>query len=1175
MSKLIPFTHLHGHSKYSFKDGHGSFENIIATAKENGQTAIAVTDHGYMWDALGFYLKAKDAGIKPIIGCEVYAMPEGESINVRKSTNPDDESDDDYVKYFHLVLIAKDADGLENLHKICSIANDENHFYYKPRVKREDLEKYHEGIICLSACLGGEVPMLITHNKIKEAVKVAKLYKKIFGDDYYLEVQDQGIEIEPKVNRIILKISDKLGIDPVLTNDYHYCKRENYEDHKLLKCTAYKEDFHNAKNYDTYFPTPNFYIRPNEEMLKIAKKYKRLDIYENTSKIAEKCDVKIDMQLHFPKADLEGKYKTADEKLLKLTHELAPTKYDMDDEETANKVNSRLAKEISDIRKGQFPDYFLNVYDIVKYAKDNGILIGSGRGSGAGSIVSNILNITDVDPIYFDLIWERFWNPGRCTFAVDSKIVKIIKDVGEDKYKVKFVDTNEEKVVSRSKVKIIKASPPDLDIDVPSNRRDEVIGFCKDHFGYYRVANIVTFGTYKCRNLIRDGGKALGIDEDLINKIINTIPYKGSPSLSWCLDNVNDLIDIYNEDDEAQDFMERLLRIEGCCINSSTHAGGLLITDVDMFRYTPVFEGKNGLTTQYPYETLEAIGCLKIDLLGHEAEEIIDNTCMLIKERHNIIINPYKIPMNDKKTFKLFRDIRMNGIPQLQADWVIPIIQDVQPKDIEDIIALVTMIRPGSLNSGQTDKYRDACKGIPVKPDVPELEPIVDKYNMCLLYQEQIMELAKQLGGFTLEEADTLRKVCAKTKYKNQADKMLQALKSGMEEKKIPENRIKKICDIVIAFFAYSFNKAHAAGYGVTTYRIGYLKAHYFLELTTSQLNAVIGDQEKTQKFLDEVIEEGYDVLPPDINKSLDVWTCDDEGVRFPLDSINGVGPACAEAILQERELKGDYKSFEDFILRLPGQKVKKTAVDSLSVCGAFCSLGYTRQALWEQSDDVIALLRNKKKQQGKVLLGPDAGKKLGVEIKPMKEFKLKEIQEDEKNYLGFTVTMTKEDKEILVKRLQRRSAKLRGDSDTAHFQSKKKEGLNNRVKEKLKKLRERMREDNDGKEGEKEDIDDISKIKDKVKSKLNIINHNVVKKEEKEKKNLVIVIDDQNISPARIFACTVKFKSGNKDIRVIIKLKLEDGNYGEIITNYYVKNDEKLFDKLKKIVGKDNVWLR
>ena len=768
------------------------------------------------------------------------------------------------------------------------------------------------------------------------------------------------------------------------------------------------------------------------------------------------------------------------------------------------------------------------------------MLIGAGRGSAAGSIVANILNIVDVDPLEFDLIWERFWNPGRCVFGENGELLVY--------------------------------SPADIDFDTPTNRREELIEFIKSKWGYDCVASICTFGTYKGRNLVRDGAVALGIDDDIVKKVMDCIPFKGSPTLDWCMENESTgLAELCERNSEVDDFIYRLLRIQGCSTNVSTHAAGVLIADDVLTKYCPTIISKNGVTTQYPNETLEAMGLLKIDVLGHMAEQIIDEACLLIEERHGVKIDPYKIPNDDEDTYKeIFQAIRTRGIPQLNAKWVVPIIQDVQPDCIEDIIALVTMIRPGSLDSGQTEKYRRACLGKKVKPDVEELEPVVKQYNMCLLYQEQIMELSKQLGGFDLVQADNLRKVCAKKKYASQAEKMLAKLEEGMREKNISEENIKKILEIVHAFFGYSFNKAHAAGYGITSYRMAYLKCHYFLEFQTAQLNSVIGNQDETSAYLNELIEAGYKILPPDINKSTDVWVCDDEGVRIPLGSLDGVGASCVEAIVEERDLKGEFKSFEDFVARMPGAKVKANAIGNMILTSCFKSLGYTIKDLWEPFENgIVADIRNAKKS-GKALFGKTKG---GI-TKSKEEYDLADIQEDETIILGFKVSMTDKEYNLLRKQLTRESEKLRVNNTK---ESAPKNTARMKARRKLKKLKEKSNDDSDDESPEEENKK--SSIKSDIRKQLRIKNkpNNVVEEKQDDFERLLVVqLVDGVAIPERIFKKYKKDGSKKTDYRVIFKILLNDGHSIDVYTDLFVgdeKSEAKLIKFIKKLVGDDNVW--
>lgn len=1151
--KKYPFIHLHNHSDKSFKDGHSTFDSIIDRCIECGMPGIAVTEHGNMFDAMGFDIKAKKAGIKHIFGCEVYVLPEGDSTTVLRDNNPDEKSDNNYVKNFHLIVLAYNRTGLTNLHKLLSVANDcgyegasvGDHFYYNARVKFEELEKYKEGLIISSACMGGEVPRLLAQGRTKEAIRVAKRYHEVFGDNYYLEIMDHEdkkgrcIEGQYEVNKKLIAMSQKFGIKLLLTNDCHYTRRSDYEGHKLLKCVSYNEEYYNAQNYSKYYPTREFYIKSSQEMLVVARKYGKpgIEAYKNTYRIYQQCNVEIDTHLHFPHAILPESELNSSDFLRKLVFKLAPIKYNMDDEQVASVVTARIEKELKDIDRGQFPDYFLNTYEIVKYAKENEILIGAGRGSGAGSIVANILNITDVDPLEFDLIWERFWNPGRCQFAEDG-------------------------------VTIIKASPPDIDIDVASTRRAEVIEFVKEHFGYHRVASIAVFGTFKAYALINAASKVLHTPEDIVEQVKKAIPYMGSPTLAECLEECQELINLYDSNDEVREFIDKLKLIDGRAVNVGTHAGGVLITDKDMYEYTPIFNGKNGFTTQYPYETLEAIGCLKIDLLGHELETIIDRACMLIKERHGITINPYRIPFEDNKTYNMLKDIRLNGVPQLQADWVIPIIQNVQPDNIGDVIDLVTMIRPGSLNSGQTDKYQKYCLGEPVKPDVPELSPIVKDYKNCLLYQEQIMNLAVQLGGFTLEEADQLRKVCAKTKYADLAKPLLEKLESGMEKNNIPHKHILKILEIVKSFFSYSFNKAHAAGYGISTYRIAWLKANYFLELQCAQLNSIIGDLEKSAKFLDELIAEDYKIYPPDINVSTFMWECRDDGVVMPINLIKGVGDTCAKAIVEERELKGDYKSFEDFVQRTPGKSVKKNNIQNMILCGAFDCFGLKRKALFDASEEYIAQLRETSKKK------LFAQKPANYDFYNGAEFTSFDIKEYEKSLLGINVTLSEHDLALKKKKIRARQTKLKAKVNT------KKKSFEPKYKSKSQQesVQPKQEQKTVVRHNEDNDVQEVNQSSSVARNKLsNLINNPQPVAENtnvESEKCLTIVVGNSSEFKFKLLKRLLDKYSENGNCQLKFFFITKDKEAFSISTNTFVTLNDELLSKLKTRFGEDSFFV-
>lgn len=992
------FTHLHVHSRMSTSDGLCDFDDIVARVADIGQTAIAMTDHYYMYDIPEFYFACKDKGIKPILGCELGIYPEGESALLSKYDIGDDETKKEKtISYFHGLFLAKNYEGYQNLMKLASIGTQPDRFYRKPRVKRSDIKKYHKGLIFCTACLAGEVDSLITADNLDYALKVIAWYRKIFGDDFYLEIQDHGIKAQEKVNKQLIKWARRYNLNLILTNDTHYTTRDLADAHRLLLCANWNMSFtdKNSNVRTKYFPTDEFYIKTSEEMYTIAEKWDCVDAYENTFKIMEKCNVEIPKDTHYPKAKLRlAKDGDPNTELKLLIDERKWNKYKDKGEYVLTPVGDkipksefveRLNKEISDIALGRVADYFLNVcYGITDYCAENDILIGAGRGSAAGSVVSYILNITDVEPIGLNLTWERFWNPGRMKYDKEGNIVEI--------------------------------SLPDIDIDIPSDRRVEVMDHCKEYFGYDNVASIITFGTWSGKNLLTAVGHSLDIDQQTITDCCSYVSFGLSDALS--LETFQDYLE---ENSEASYLVEMCKPLEGCVKNASTHAAGMLIADSNITNYTAFTQGKNGITTQYPFETLEKIGCLKVDLLGHEAEVVIDKACQYIEENHGVKIIPREIPIDDKVTYKMLQKCDVRGVPQIEKNWVLDIVQDVHPETLEHIIALVTMIRPGSLDSGQTEKYRRIRKGVlEPTPDIPQVEAITEETYGTWLYQEQVMDVVKYCAGFTLGQADDLRKVVAKKKYADKAEKLMTLFKDGSmngkgQSEPLTYDEWELMDKIIRDFFKYAFNKAHAGGYGTTSYRCAYLKANYFLEYMTALLNSK--DAQSLPFYLDNVYEHGYVINSPDINVSGFYWTCKDEELRPSLSVIRGCGDSVVNAIVEERELNGDFKSFEDFLIRTPSNIVKKNVVINLICSGCFSSMGYSIKTLFAacDQDDYVKVIRDGKQQL--------CGKALP---KDQNEFSIEELQEDEEYLMGFVITMTQSEIDKRNRRIIRKVAKYR-----------------------------------------------------------------------------------------------------------------------------------------------------
>lgn len=1128
--KRKEFVHLHNHSRMSTSDGLCDFDDIVARVVDINQPAIAMTDHYYMYDIPEFYYACKDKGIKPILGCELGIYPEGESALLSKYDLGDDETKKEKtISYFHGLFLAKNYEGYKNLMKLASIGTQDDRFYRKPRVKRSDIKKYHKGLIFCTACLASEVDSLITADNLEYGLKVVAWYRKIFGDDFYLEIQDHGIKEQEKVNKQLIKWARRYNLNLVLTNDTHYTVRELADSHRLLLCANWNMSFtdRNSKVRTKYFPTDEFYIKTSDEMYEIAKKWDCVDAYENTYKIMEKCNVEIPKETHYPKAKLRlAKDGDPNTELKLLIDERKWNKYkDMGDyvltpvgDEIPKKdFNARLKKEISDIALGQVADYFLNVcYGITDYCAENDILIGAGRGSAAGSVVSYILNITDVEPIGLNLTWERFWNPGRMKFDEDGNILEI--------------------------------SLPDIDIDIPSDRRVEVMDHCKEYFGYDNVANIITFGTWSGKNLITAVGHSLDIDQQIINDCNSYIPY----SLSGALNNDN-FLEYLDSSNEASYLVEMCKPLEGCVKNASSHAAGMLIADSAMTNYTPYTRGKNGITTQYPFETLEKIGCLKVDLLGHEAEVVIDKACQYIEENHGVKIIPREIPIDDKPTYKMLQKCDVRGVPQIEKDWVLDIVQDVHPETLEHIIALVTMIRPGSLDSGQTEKYRKIRKGIlEPAPDIPQVEAITKETYGTWLYQEQVMDVVKYCAGFTLGQADDLRKVVAKKKYADKAEKLMELFKYGsINGKGVSEaltyDEWELMDSIIRKFFAYAFNKAHAGGYGTTSYRCAYLKANYFIEYMTALLNSK--DTRSLPFYLDNVYEHGYVVNQPDINLSGFYWTCKGGDLRPSLSTIRSCGYSVVSAIVEERELNGDFKSFEDFLARTPSNVVKSNVILNLICVGVFCGMGYTIKTLFEACNDTD-YIKQVRKDGASLFRGKNGLPKGGD------EYSIEEIQDDEDYLMGFVITLSQSEIDKRKRRIERRvdkyrsyvykKAKVNRTSSGRNLKMGKKSNRGAKLKSKMENNRQ------------EELSDDRSEYDEMDTTEL----------------YLSVATSEQKLL-SKIFVCVNKFNSGNKlpkNYHVNFVANSKDCNEYKLDTNLMI--NAKCYVQLKKLLGDERLWM-
>lgn len=1132
---ITPFVHLHVHSRYSTSDGLCDFEDIAKRVADIGQPAIAMTDHYYAYNLPEFYFECKDNGVKPILGCELGIYPEGQSALLPKNDLGDDETKKEQtVSYFHGLFIAKNYEGYQNLMKLASLGTHEDRFYRQPRVKRSDIKKYHKGLIFCTACLASEIDKLITADNLDYALKVIAWYRKIFKDDFYLEIQDHGIKAQEKVNKQLIKWARRYDLNLVLTNDTHYTTRDLADSHRLLLCANWGNSFVDKKSdvRTKYFPTDEFYIKTSEEMYAIAEKWGCIDAYENTYKIMEKCNVEIPKDTHYPKAKLhltdDGNPNT---ELKLLIEERKWNKYkDMGnyvltpvgDEIPKEEFNKRLDREVSDIALGRVADYFLNVcYGITDYCTENNILIGAGRGSAAGSVVSYILNITDVEPIALNLTWERFWNPGRMKFDADGNIIEI--------------------------------SLPDIDIDIPSDRRVEVMEHCREYFGQEKVANIITFGTWSGKNLIQAVGKSLDINAHIIQECCSYIYFGLSDALSD-----KKFLDYLDSNNEASYLVEMCKPLEGCVKNASTHAAGMLIADSDITDYTPYRSGKNGVTTQYPFETLERIGCLKVDLLGHEAEVVIDRACQYIEENHGVHIVPREIPIDDKVTYKMLQRCDVRGVPQIEKDWVLDIIQDVHPETLAHIIALVTMIRPGSLNSGQTEKYRRIRKGVlEPAPDIPQVVDITEETYGTWLYQEQVMDVVKYCAGFTLGQADDLRKVVAKKKYADKAEKLMELFKEGSlnghgKSTELTYEEWELMDKIIRDFFKYAFNKAHAGGYGTTSYRCAYLKANYFIEYMTSLLNSK--EKDKLPFYLDNIYEHGYTMQSPDINTSGFYWTCKGGVLRPSLAVISGCGDSVITAITEERELNGEFTSFEDFVSRTPSNVVKSNVIINLICTGAFNTLGYTIKTLFEACFDTDYI---KQVRSGKTLFSTKNSIPRGGEECP-----LSEIQEDEEYLMGFIISLPDAEIEKRQRRILRKVDKYRNYVPKRNTVNRTSSGRNVSMKSKTTNSAKR------------------DSLKERLNSKSKAVDEEAVTSDEDYTEVISELFVSLNVKNdkkllSKIFMIVNKHNSDERFVKTFhlnFMVYTNDTNRYKLDTKLMINT--KCYIQLKKILGDDDIWI-
>ena len=887
----MSFAHLHVHTEYSLLDGSNKIKEYVARVKELGMNSAAITDHGVMFGVIDFYRAAKAAGIKPILGCEVYVAP-GSRFDKSSAASED--------RYYHLVLLAENQKGYENLTKIVSRGFVEG-YYYKPRVDMELLEEFHEGIIALSACLAGEVQKNLHRGMYEEAKAAAFRYEKIFGKgNFFLELQNHGMQEQANVNQQLLRLSQDTGIELVATNDVHYTYAEDEKPHDILLCiqTGKKLADEDRMRYEG----GQYYVK-SEEQMKALFPY-ALQAIENTQKIADRCHVEIEFGVtKLPKYDVPDGY-TSWEYLNKLCYEGLEKNY----ENPKKELRERLEYELNVIKTMGYVDYFLIVWDFIKYARDHDIMVGPGRGSAAGSIVSYCLGITNIDPIKYQLLFERFLNPER-------------------------------------------VSMPDIDIDFCFERRQEVIDYVVRKYGSDRVVQIVTFGTMAARGVIRDVGRVMDLPYAFVDSISKMIPTELNMTLDRALTMNSELRDLYENDEQVKNLIDMSKRLEGLPRHTSMHAAGVVISQKSVDEYVPLSLGSDGsVTTQFTMTTLEELGLLKMDFLGLRTLTVIQNAVRLAEKSTGKTIDIDHIDYDDKAVLDSIGTGRTDGIFQLESAGMKSFMKELKPQSLEDIIAGISLYRPGPMDFiPQYIKGKNDVNAITY--DCPQLKPILEPTYGCIVYQEQVMQIVRDLAGYTLGRSDLVRRAMSKKKgdvmqkerqnfvYGNEAEGVPGCIANG-----ISEQVANKIYDEMIDFAKYAFNKSHAAAYAVVAYQTAYLKYYYPVEFMAALMTSVIDNPGKVAEYIYSCRQMGIEILPPDINKGEGKFSVDNGNIRYGLAAIKSIGKPVIEAIIAEREKNGLFKNLKDFIERLSGKEVNKRTIESFIKSGAFDSLHGTRK---------------------------------------------------------------------------------------------------------------------------------------------------------------------------------------------------------------------------------------
>ncbi|MBR3928135.1 MAG: DNA polymerase III subunit alpha [Clostridia bacterium] len=954
------FCHLHMHTEYSLLDGANRIKDLIARVKSLGMTSCAITDHGVMYGVVDFYKEAKKEGIHPVIGCEVYVCRDMDAKN------------DAGREMSHLILLCENQTGYQNLIKLVSEGFTRG-FYYRPRIDYDLLKKHKEGLIALSACLSGDLPKAVLNGRMKDALSIARMYQEIFGKDhYYIELQNHGLQEQKQVLPGLIRIANDLDIPLVITNDCHYTNREDAEAQEILMCIQTGKTLKDENRMR--METDQMYIKSEDEIRLLFPDFD--DAIQRTEEIARRCHVEFDFDTkHLPAYPLPGG-ETAAEMLRRLCteglmHKYAPERTD---------ARKRLDYELTVIETMGYVDYFLIVWDFINYAKRNGILVGPGRGSGAGSIVAYTLDITAIDPIEYSLLFERFLNPER-------------------------------------------VSMPDLDIDFDYERRGEVIEYVQRKYGSDHVAQIITFGTMAARLVLRDVGRVMDLPYGVVDQVAKMVPFELNMTLQKALEANPDLKNAYEGDEDIKKLIDTGKKLEGMPRHASTHAAGVLITAKPVSDYVPLQTNDQVITTQFPMGTLEALGLLKMDFLGLRTLNVVGDSLELIRENGGPAMDSYDIPMDDAGVYQMISSGDTDGVFQLESGGMRNFLMNMKPQNFEDIIAAISLYRPGPMDSIPRfiqGKHNPAT----VKYLTPKLEPILDVTYGCMVYQEQVMQIVRDLAGYSMGRSDLVRRAMAKKKHDVMEKEKEYFINGKLNDDGtvdvpgairmgVSREAAEKLFDEMTAFASYAFNKSHAAAYGVVAVQTGWLKKHYPTEFMAALINSIAGSSEKVAYYIEYCRKNNIEIAPPDVNRSMEKFSVDTstgkKKIRFGLNAVKNVGHGAIRSIIEEREKSGDYKDLFDFAERNAGHLVNKKAVESLIKAGAFDSVPGNRaqkMCVFEKAMD-SASKKSSSILAGQISLFGEASEIASPTppLPPLEEFGRRQILSMEKEVTGIYVS--------------------------------------------------------------------------------------------------------------------------------------------------------------------------